>query len=108
MEDGKKGRDNGLTLGAGKKLCVVLLTTVPPSLGSSRGNCEESVTIIATWKKAGGTSTLCSPHEEVSGIGVATLSYGHLCSGELNLHHSCLSLWNGKCVIFFFHLLSIR
>ena len=89
MEDrGKQSRDR-LMLYSEMRLCVVLSTALP--LMQSCG--QQSLTIIATWKKTGESSC---PGEEVSEIGVANLSHRLLCNGELNLNESCLTLWNGE------------
>ena len=96
MEDGKKLGHSGPTLAPGMKIVVVLSTSVP-AVGSGGGGCEENVMIVASWKKVvGERDGVCSCQEEVGEIGTATLSLQLLCSGELNLNDSCLSLWNGK------------
>lgn len=97
MEDGKKFSHNRLTLTPSMTIGVVLSTTVPAIVGCGEG-CGVSVSIIASWKKEKkeeGSGVWSGP-EEVSEIGVATLSFQLMCSGELNINDSCYSLWDGK------------
>ena len=84
----------GLTLGPGMELAVVLSTALPTTR-SSGGECAESVAVVATWKRAG-PEEVCSAPEEVSELGVVSLSMQLLSSGELNLDKACLSLWDGE------------
>ena len=95
-EDRKKSSD-GQMLSPERKLGVVLSTALP-MLQSCERACQQSVVIIATWRKekTGEESDMCSCFEEASEIGVASLSFQLLCSGELNLNDSCLSLWDGE------------
>ena len=86
----KWNHDDRLMLEPEMNLCVVLSTGLPAM--QSYG--EESVTIIATWKKMGESGS-CH-EEEVAEIGVATLSCQLLCNGELNLSESCLPHWKGE------------
>ena len=89
----KRNCDDILILEPETRMCVVLFTGLP--VMQSCG--EHSVTIIATWVRAGETqSSRCHREDEVAEIGAATLSCQLLCSGELNLDESCLLHWEGE------------
>ena len=79
------------------KLGVVLSTALQTTC-SSGGEYAKSVAIVATWKRKGSGegASVCSSPEEATEIGVVTISFQLLCSGELNLDEACLSLWNGE------------
>ena len=95
--------DRLTTLLPGMKLAVILSTAVP-SFSNCEGDCSESVAILATWKKVE-EEKYCEYKslEEVNGIGVASLSFQLLSSGELNLDESCLCLWNGEGTSSYIH-----
>lgn len=92
MEDREKQSHDGVTLDSEMRMCVVLSTPLPVM---QSGCNEHGVTIVATWERSGEDSRSTGP-EEVSEVGVASLSHRLLCTGELNLSDSCLNLWNGE------------